>query len=122
MEINSNLFSRYLVVMEKTCSYPKKQGWLLSQDVLPGKSPFGKDTSKVVKVQLVKKLMVEEICRFSHYLLNGYILRMAPGPRIPVTTKIITFLGGNPSKPKRKMPLLLGRGHTQDIYIYIILY
>ena len=41
------------------------------------------------------------------------ILWVVPPPRIPVTTRIITFLVGNPYKPS--FPLLLGGGTTQKI-------
>ncbi len=43
-------------------------------------------------------------------------IRLSPLP-VRVTTRIITFLVGNPYKPS--FPLLLGGGTTQYIYIYI---
>ena len=42
-----------------------------------------------------------------------------PLPRIPVTTRIITFLVGNPYKPLLATGIL-GRGHTQDTYFVLV--
>ena len=44
-----------------------------------------------------------------------YIYWVWPPPRIPVTTRIITCLVGDPNL-NLHFPLLLGGGHIQDIY------
>ena len=42
---------------------------------------------------------------------------VVPPPRMPVTTRIVMFLVGDPYKPS--FPLLLGGGTTQDLHVYL---
>ena len=63
--------------------------------------------------------VLKKVYRGINHIYNIY-LGLSPLP-VRVTTRIITFLVGNPYKPS--FPLLLGRGDNPIyIYIYILIY
>ena len=85
--------------VDPTLEAKEMSKWFSASDVDEKLSSFIKDAKNQTKH--AKKLS---------YLFIG----LSPFPVI-VTTRIITFLVGNPYKPS--FPLLLGRGTTQSIHI-----
>ena len=97
----------YVCIFPKWCSYKQYRILIESQLQAAPKTAIEKT------VQLWKWHIVNRgVWSIAAAAFLPILLGWSPFPVI-VTTRIITFLVGNPYKPS--FPLLLGRGTTQDI-------
>ena len=109
---------------KKVSSKPKKYQWMkLPGGVKSHSSPLVPKTQIVVLFCFgvangwkTKQHTESEQKKETISTWEWKITWVVPPPRMPVTTRIIPFLVGNPYKPS--FPLLLGEGTTQKITLF----